>query len=222
MLREYYRKRALEYEDIYRRKDPDRQKELKKVQSMVREYMRGRHIIEAACGTGFWTQNLSDTANRIVATDILPEMIAIARVKKYNCPVYFCYGDAHQFPLNTDSFDGGLASFWISHVSRGRLNTFLLEFHRILKPGSRVTMLDNNYIPDVGGELIRKDNNPNTYKERFLQDGSRYEVLKNYYSEEELAGIFGKYAGSFDNRNMNFGKYYWRVNYLTKNKSPAE
>jgi hypothetical protein len=61
-------------------------------------------------------------------------------------------------------------------------------------PGSKVFIADNIFLKDVGGELIRKTDDTNTYKKRELSDGSIYEIIKNYYSEIELEEIFKEYA----------------------------
>ena len=61
----YYRKRAKEYEQIYYRADPIRQEEQLRIISTIQTILKGRDVLEIACGTGFWTQFLSDTAKQI-------------------------------------------------------------------------------------------------------------------------------------------------------------
>lgn len=39
-------------------------------------------------------------------------------------------------------------------------------------------MADNIYIKSIGGTLIYKENDPNTYKLRTLDNGTKYEIIK--------------------------------------------
>ena len=65
---EYYKKRAKEYEDIY--KKPERQKSILEYQDYIKELFQNRNVLELACGTGFWTETLTETAKTVLATDI--------------------------------------------------------------------------------------------------------------------------------------------------------
>jgi len=68
-INKYYSKRAQEYEQIYQRDDPIRQNELNKIAEEIKKIFYNKNVLEVACGTGFWTVFLSETANKIVATD---------------------------------------------------------------------------------------------------------------------------------------------------------
>lgn len=47
-------------------------------------------------------------------------------------------------------------------------------------------MADNVYVCGIGGDLIYKHDEVDTYKIRELSNGEKYEILKNYYNEDEL------------------------------------
>ena len=66
-LGEYYRKRAEEYEEIYHREDPIRQHEQDLITYSMQEALKDRDVLEVACGTGYCTQFLSETARSITA-----------------------------------------------------------------------------------------------------------------------------------------------------------
>ena len=83
-------------------------------------------------------------------------------------------------------FDYGLANFWFSHIPRNRIESFLQSFHERLGSGTQVFIADNVYVPGRGGELITPTDSEDTYKRRELADGSKHEILKNYFSYEEL------------------------------------
>lgn len=48
-------------------------------------------------------------------------------------------------------------------------------------------MADNIYIEGIGGKLIIKENDDNTYKIRELSNGTIYEIIKNHYSEIDFS-----------------------------------
>lgn len=215
-MEKYYRRVAEEYEGIYYRKDPVLQEEIRNIAEKLKETFKDRRVLELACGTGYWTQILSKVAQSIVATDILQEMLKIAKRKNYKCTMSFLKEDAYSLPFDKDSFDGGLANFWFSHVPKQRINLFLEEFHRVLQNGSEVFLADNVYVPGIGGRLISKPRDKNTYKLRSLKNGTEHLVLKNYFSSQELVNIFGKYTKEFATDNISYGSYYWYVVYEFK------
>ena len=77
----YYGKRAEEYEQIYRK--PERQDELKKIKGLLQNILAGKDILEIACGTGYWTERISQRAKSILATDINDTVLEIAKSKNY-------------------------------------------------------------------------------------------------------------------------------------------
>ncbi len=61
-LVDYYAKRASEYERIYEK--PERQNDLEILRNLFRKTLAGRNVLEIACGTGYWTQVVAQTANQ--------------------------------------------------------------------------------------------------------------------------------------------------------------
>jgi ubiquinone/menaquinone biosynthesis C-methylase UbiE len=172
-------------------------------------------VIEVACGTGWWTRILSESANSIVATDLGEEVMKIAKEKEYGCPVTFKKEDAYDLSFQDSSFDGGLAFSWFSHIPLNLIDSFLTEFHRVLGKSSRVFIADNVYVQGIGGELERKEGDPNTYKIRFLKDGGVFTIVKNYYSVEDLVDIFERHVEGFSEDNVRHGNCFWNVDYVT-------
>jgi ubiquinone/menaquinone biosynthesis C-methylase UbiE len=212
-LIEYYRKWARDYEEIYHRTDPHRQEELEMIASAIQSSLRGRVIIDLACGTGWWDRILSETAKSIIGLDINNEVLEIAKGKKYKCPVKFMIGDAFQPHFSPGSFDGALATFWISHIPKKQLHQWIDTLHTLLQPGSRVFLADNMYIPNLTGPIIEKQGDENKYKHRILRDGSHHDVLKNYYSRDELVEIFSRHVPQFDKSNVFQGHCFYWVDY---------
>lgn len=212
-LVEYYRERAEEYDEIYEWRDPHRQEEQLILGEAIKESLEGRRVLEVACGTGYWTRILSQTAESIMATDLGENVMELAQEKEYACPVTFRKEDAYNLSFSNGSYDGGFSFSWFSHIPRKRLDSFLKGFHRVLEAGSRVFMADNAYIPGVGGKLIKQAGSEDTYKKRTLKDGREFTIIKNYYSVDDLKTIFNRHVKGFDLDNIFLGNCFWYVSY---------
>jgi len=207
-INEYYSKRAKEYEQIYYRDDPVRQSELAKIKNLIRNSFRNKSVLEIACGTGYWTKTVTQTAKNITAVDSSAEMLEVAKAKMLKAN--FMLDNAYSLKNVREKFNGGLANFWFSHIHKSQINSFLDTFHKKLQTKSIVIMTDNVFNKAIGGELIKIHGNENTYKVRTLGDGTTYRILKNYYNEEELNVIFKKYSSEI---KIYFGKCYWWIKY---------
>jgi len=216
MPEQYYDRRAWEYEEVYHRDDPVRQREQVALAGAVKEAVRNRCVLEVACGTGYWTAHIAEVARHVVAVDLSPEMLAIARAKGLAAEkVEFCQGDAYALEsvptaAQGGAFDAGVANFWFSHVPQSRLDQFLNGFHSRLGAGVIVFMADNVYVPGIGGKLVTRPGAEDTFKIRQLSDGSTYEVLKNYYGAAELLRILSPRTRDL---RIRIGPCFWWVMY---------
>ena len=208
-LRQYYAARAREYERIYTK--PERQPDLRRLESLLPSMLAGRRILEIACGTGYWTQFLAREARSIVAVDANPETLAVAAEKPLPMErVSFRVADVYALPSDLGVFDGAFAGFWWSHVPVRARSSFLASLNERLAPGARVVFLDNLFVEGSSTPISNHDADGNAYQRRRLDDGSEHVVLKNFPSEAELcadAKVFGK--------NMRFVRleYYWLFSY---------
>jgi ubiquinone/menaquinone biosynthesis C-methylase UbiE len=92
--------------------------------------------IELGCGTGTTALKLAPSVARLVATDISPEMIAIAREKavaENSANVEFVVATPDAAPYPDASFDAAMA-FNLLHLIEDRAAA-LRGVHRLLKPG---------------------------------------------------------------------------------------
>lgn len=214
-LVDYYSRRAPEYDAIYRRRDPARQAEQRRLAAAMRAALGGRRVLEVACGTGYWTAKVARAALAITAVDASAAMLARARRRRLPPGrVEFAVGDAFALAAVPGRFDGGLAAFWVSHVPRAALGGFLDRFHARLEPGAAVVLADNVLVPGVGGELVAGPaGGGDTYKLRQLADGSHHRVLKNYFTEADLTALLASRA---EELALHFGGSFWWASYRTR------
>ena len=182
-LPQYYARRAAHYDDIYRQ--PARQADLDDLSERVQELLLGKKVLEVACGTGYWTEKIAGLADSIMATDINPEMLALAKNKPaLRSGVQFALANALALPAG--DFDACLAGFWWSHLPRAEQSSFLDGLQKICGSGSLLVMFDNCQVEGDSVPIARTDLEGNTYQIRRLPDGSRHEVLKNYPTDSAL------------------------------------
>lgn len=209
---EYYARRAAEYEEIYRK--PERQPDLMRLAQALASAFPGMDVLEVACGTGYWTQHLAESAKRIVASDVNDEVLEIARRKEYGrCCVSFLKADAYCLDNVPSDCAAGFHGFWWSHIPRQRLPAFLEAFHRRLPPGAPVVMIDNMFVEGSSTPIARTDEHGNTYQVRKLKDGSKHEVLKTFPSSSDIRRQLDGQAEEIEVTQM---KYYWMATYRRK------
>lgn len=186
---DYYAKRANDYEKIYDK--PERQADLALLKERVREALRGQDVLEIACGTGYWTQQIGQSANSVLATDISPEMIEVAKAKGLPADkVRFALADAFDLPSG-ETYTACLAGFWWSHVLRQEQESYLLKLREKLGKDTLLVLIDNVYVDGSSTVIARTDLQGNTFQIRTLPTGERYEVLKNFPTDSALRKRMG-------------------------------
>ena len=209
-MADYYKRRASYYERVYHK--PERQADLRAMEAWIRQPFAGRHVLEVACGTGWWTPHAALDCASWLATDLNPETLALAQAKPLPPgKVRFQTVDAYSFEqLGQQTFDAAFAGCWWSHVPLQRLPGWLATLHARLRPGARVVFLDNSFVQTSSTPLVRQDEAGNTYQHRTLDDGSTHEVLKNFPTRQQAVSLLGPRA-----RNTDWIEYehYWILSY---------
>ena len=204
-LEQYYSKRASEYEQIYEK--PERQHELEWLRQRVPALLRGKTVLEVACGTGYWTQYIARAAKKVYACDINEAVLEIAREKRI-APgrAEFFKADAISLEGASAGCDAAFAGFWWSHVKKSELARFVENLARRLERGALVAILDNKYVEGSSTAISRRDAEGNTYQKRRLANGEQHEVLKNFPTADELREAVRPVAREAHLESLT---YYW-------------
>ena len=99
--------------------------------SLAIPYVRGKKVLDLACGTGYGSFFLSLHSQEIIGVDISPEAIQSARKKYQRNNLSFVVSDAMSTPFQDHSFDVIVSFETIEHIKNDL--TFLKEVKRILK-----------------------------------------------------------------------------------------
>jgi len=191
----YYRERAPEYDDWFFRRgrynggaDHTRYwfDEIEEVRSALTAARPVGHVLELACGTGLWTEQLAPQATQLTAIDSSPEVIELNRQRVASPRV--AYQIADLFTWEPDArYDFVFFGFWLSHVPMSRFIPFWSTIGRCLAPGGRVFFVDSRYHPASTALYHSSNNAPETRSRRRLQDGREFEIVKIFYKPDDLA-----------------------------------
>ena len=100
----------------------------------VSEFVKGKIVLDAACGEGYGSYIISNFADTVFGIDISNEAIEYARAHYKNSNLeYFC-ASINKIPLNDNSVDVVVSFETIEHVNADLQKEFLAEIKRVLKP----------------------------------------------------------------------------------------
>ena len=190
----YYARRAGEYERVY--EIPAWQPGIAEMRRRVAATFTARDVFEVACGTGYWTERLADVATSVYATDLNDETLTLARTRPYpRGNVTLATRDAYARSDGPPRWDAGFAGLWLSHVDARRVVEFLDALHSHLVRGAVVMAFDERDDPARTARGIRVDAvTRNRYEGRGLDNGERYEIVKNFIDESRLRRALGPRA----------------------------
>jgi demethylmenaquinone methyltransferase/2-methoxy-6-polyprenyl-1,4-benzoquinol methylase len=176
----YYDTRAPEYDDWYRgtglfsdRDRPGWDAELEQLASVL-ERLPAERTLDVACGTGFLTQHLRGT---VVGLDQSPRMLDEATRQAPNAT--FVQGDALALPFPNTSFSRIFTGHFYGHLREPERDVFLGEAKRV---ATELVVVDSSRAHSELDEDVQA---------RVLNDGTRWEVYKRWFTGAGLAAELG-------------------------------
>jgi ubiquinone/menaquinone biosynthesis C-methylase UbiE len=179
-VREYYDRRAPEYDDWYlgtgltaARDRPGWHTELTRLTALIATLPAAR-TLDVACGTGFLTRHLR---GEVVALDASEAMLAEA---ERACPnATTVQGDALALPFADASFDRVVTGHFVGHLDDAEREVFLTEARRVAR---ELIVIDSTRGEDAPAVA---------WQERVLSDGSRWQIYKRWFTPDELTRALG-------------------------------
>ena len=143
---------------------------------------RPRRILEVGCGWGELAEWLGrDTGAEVVATDLSPHMVELARGRGVAAEV----ADVQELPFEDGAFDVAVAAWMLYHVPD--LDRGLAELARVLRPGGRLVAVTNSrlHLHELR-ELV--GSGPSTIS--FSRESGE-EILRRHFADVRRADIDG-------------------------------
>jgi ubiquinone/menaquinone biosynthesis C-methylase UbiE len=182
-LMEYYGKCAAAIERGY--EAPERQQELARLRERVQQLLKGHVVLELACGAGYWTSVIAEVCDTVLATDVSPAMIELAR--RRNLPadvVRLSVADALDLPADLGDYTAVFVGFLWSNLRRDEQDQLLAEVRKRVGKEVLLVLVDEGLAE--GEPVARTDAQGNTYQILTAPDGERYEVPKSDPTDSAL------------------------------------
>jgi ubiquinone/menaquinone biosynthesis C-methylase UbiE len=193
----YYSERADEYDDIYLGKghasiDPDVYKrDVAKVSEIVSRFGKG-HLIDIACGTGFWLPNYARNCNQITFLDQSERMLSKCkdRVEELGLTAIssFIQGDFLDVNLETWKYDCALVGFLLSHLTFEQERVFFRKLEEILRSNPQLMLIDSAW-----NKRREKYREKEGIQERVLNDGRIFRIYKRYFEKSDVEEMLKRY-----------------------------
>lgn len=159
----------------------------------IQNIVRSKKVLDAACGAGYGSAILAETAQEVTGIDISSETVEYDK-NKYKAigNLKFIEGSVTELPFPSHSFDVIVSYETIEHVDAESQQLFLKEIKRCLKPDGMLIMstpdkLVYTDIPDFHNEFHVKE----FYKDEY------YEFLKAEF-KNVVFNMQGKVDGEFE------------------------
>ncbi len=179
-MKAYYEARAPEYDDWWlgtgrfvKRERPGWEEERAELIAALKRLEPAR-TLDVACGTGFLTQHLPGNVTGLDQSSRMLEL-ASARVPDAG----FVQSDALRLPFADSTFGRVFTSHFYGHLEEPERIRFLTDARRV---APELVVVD---------AALRDDVHAVERRERVLNDGSRWQVLKRYFEPAELAAELG-------------------------------
>jgi ubiquinone/menaquinone biosynthesis C-methylase UbiE len=109
------------------------------------EIARGEVVADIGAGTGLLTLPAAETAERVWAVDISPQMCGYLATKALSAErhnIEPVVASAVSLPLVSGSVDVVISNYCLHHLGHAEKLVALAELHRVLRPGGRLVLGD--------------------------------------------------------------------------------
>src|SRR5215471_450799 len=103
----------------------------------------GMRVLELGCGTGYFTRELARSGADVVAVDVSPELLEVAKVDRPAENVRYEIQNAWAMSYPDVHFDSVVGSSILHHLE---IKEALREIHRVLKSGGTIYFTEPNML----------------------------------------------------------------------------
>jgi 2-polyprenyl-3-methyl-5-hydroxy-6-metoxy-1,4-benzoquinol methylase len=141
----------------------------------ILDIVKGKVVVDAACGEGYGTSVIGSVASSVLGIDIDEETVAYAKKKYENEKIRFEVGSVEKINLPDESVDVFVSFETIEHVPENIQKAFVAEAARVLKA-------DGIFVISSPNKAIYSD---------YFSYNNKFHVHELY--KEEFLGMLGEY-----------------------------
>ncbi|MEP1487164.1 MAG: class I SAM-dependent methyltransferase [Algibacter sp.] len=172
--------------------------------AIVNDYIKGKAVLDIACGEGYGSNLMSENAKFVFGVDIDSHAVGEAQVKYKKANIEFKVGSADNIPLDDDSIDVIVSFETIEHHNKH--HEMMSEIKRVLKPEGIVIIStpDKLYYSDLRN-LKNEFHIKELYKQEFLT------LVSSYFKNVQLLNqkyVDGNSIIQVDDEPLKDGKFY--------------
>ena len=208
-IQDYYSNIAYDIDKIYLK--PHYQSDLLLLTRDLQNICQHKKVIELACGSGYWTEKIAQTATEVLGIDINASCINLASRRKYHLNnTKFIVQDLFSKDIDYQ-FESAFGAFIYSHIKIEELEYFFDSVNQLVKTGGTVIILDNKFVASNGLEIDKTDNVGNTYQIRYAkQNKQKYLIVKNYPDKKLIYSILKNRGTEIVYKEYD---YFWLLTY---------
>jgi 2-polyprenyl-3-methyl-5-hydroxy-6-metoxy-1,4-benzoquinol methylase len=115
----------------------------RRVKMLSGHLLPGMRVLEVGCGTGYFTRELARFGADIVAIDVSPELLEIAKANCSAPNVRYEIQNAYELSYSDALFDSVVGSSVLHHLE---IEQAIREIYRVLKPGGMIYFTEPNML----------------------------------------------------------------------------
>jgi demethylmenaquinone methyltransferase/2-methoxy-6-polyprenyl-1,4-benzoquinol methylase len=208
----YYDERAEEYDDVYSGQGPAIRRYADKYQQNTAEVCQvvagfgHGHILDIACGTGFWAPHYAQNCERFTFVDQSDGMLAECKKRIEGLGLAdasrFIQGNVLDVALEPATYNCAMVGFLLSHFTREQEDIFFQKLETALKPTAQLMIIDSYWSERRKGGGRKKEGE----QKRILNDGRVFKIYKKYFVESDIEEMLGRYQ--FTCRTLHIGEMF--------------
>lgn len=147
----------------------------------AKEYVKGKDVLDIACGEGYGSHYLAQQAASVIGVDVDPDTVEHAKAAYQHEGLSYCQGDCAAIPLDDNSVDVVVSFETIEHHDRHE--AMMEEIKRVLRPeGLLIISSPDKY------EYSEKPGYDNPYHVKELYKDEFEQLLQHHFEHSSLIG----------------------------------
>jgi ubiquinone/menaquinone biosynthesis C-methylase UbiE len=148
----------------------------------TRQLAHGKFVLDAACGTGYGTAILAQSAYRAIGIDISKETVSYCNQHNQKDNTHFVNMDCTNLAFPKESFDLVVSFETLEHLKK--IKRFVKELHRVLKPNGQLIIS----TPNRDIYALYNKNRKNEYHTCEFDENGFRELMEPHFKIEKIYG----------------------------------